>query len=732
MPSLALHTTKWMLDAATRLLKATIRVHNMGCLEEDMAVILVANHFTRLETVLMPYVFHKYAGLELWSLAAAELFKGRIADYLRSVGAISTSDPDRDKTIVRSLLVGDHPWIIFPEGAMIKDKRVLDERGMFAVYSGRERRPPHRGAAVLALRAEFYRRKLACLAERPGQPGLAETLERFNLPSVDEALRKRTVIVPVNITYFPLRPQANVFLNLAKRAVKDLSPRAIEELSVEGTVLSRDTDIDITLGAPIDIGTFLEAPDYAALMACSDADLDLLAANPRELFQEAAQRLMLRYMDAIYGLATLNHDHIFGGLVRYQRAHTFTEYDLRSRAFLAVERLKQLGQYRLHPRLAEQYPCLVSGRTCTELRDFLELSVREGILRPMDGRYVRTRQLRASAAGFHNVRTQDILYVIANELEPADQAAAIVRHAAAAASETVRRRIRRHFIEEDQSLFDADYAEYAVAGESKPKEVGAPFLLEPRRIRGGVVLIHGYMAAPLEVRALADSLVERGYVVYGARLKGHGTAPEDLAATTWEAWKASVDRAFAVVRSYTERVVFGGFSMGGVLALHAAAEKQADTLGVFAICAPLELRSYAARLATSMVTMNTILNRFSGRDTPWYVENDPENPHINYFRNPIAGVSELGRAMKAAERALPEVTAPVLVVQGDGDPTVHPRSAQRIVDLAGTEAKEVVMLERNRHGIINGPDSPEVFEHVARFLHALEARQTENPLHAAV
>lgn len=732
MPSLALTTTKWMLDAATRLLKATVRVHNISCLDEDMAVILVANHFTRLETVLLPYVFQKHAGQELWSLAAAELFQGRIAGYLHSVGAISTSDPDRDKTILHSLLVGDHPWIIFPEGRMIKDKRVLDERGMFAVFSGEEPRPPHRGAAVLALRAEFYRRKIACLAKRPGQPGLAETLDRFGLASAAEPLRKRTVIVPVNITYFPLRPQANLFLNLAKRAIRDLSPRAIEELSVEGTVLARDTDIDITLGTPIDAGTFLEAPEYAGLMACGDSDLELLAAEPRAMFEEAAHRLMLRYMEAIYGLATLNHDHIFGGLLRHQRARTFTEYELRSRAFLAVRRLKESGQYRLHPRLEAQYPCLASGRACPELRDFLDLSVREGILRECGGRYVRTRHLRASAAGFHSVRTQDILYVLANELEPADQAAAVVKHAAAVPEEIVRLRMRRHFLDGDRAMFEEDYARYALEGESKPREVGAPFLLVPRVIRGGVVLIHGYMAAPLEVRALGAYLLEQGFLVYGARLKGHGTAPEDLAQTKWDAWRDSVDRAFAIVRSYTDSVIFGGFSMGGVLALLAAAEMRADTLGVFAISAPLELRSYAARMASSIVTMNTLLNLFSGRDAPWFVENVPENPHINYVRNPIAGVSELGKVMKAMERALPDVAAPALIIQGDGDPTVHPNSAGRIFELLGSEAKEVIMLERARHGIVNGPGSAEVFEHIGRFVRALEDKRLEAQSRQAV
>ncbi|MEA3365240.1 MAG: alpha/beta fold hydrolase, partial [Candidatus Hydrogenedentes bacterium] len=562
--------------------------------------------------------------------------------------------------------------------------------------------------------------------ERPNQLGLAETLERFDLPSVDKVVRKRTVLIPVNITYFPLRPHADLFLDLAKRAIKDLSPRAIEELSVEGTVLAHDSDIDITLGAPIDVGSFLEGPESAKLGTC-DTDLDSPTGNAKELFQEAAQRLMLRYMEAIYSLATLNHDHIFGGLLRHVHARTFTEYELRSRAFLAVERLKATGRYRLHARLAEGYPSLAFGALSSELRDFLELCVREGILHESEGRYIRTRHLRASAAGLHNVRSQDILYMTAKELAPADEAAAIVKHAGAASEKIISRRIRGHFLEKDHAMFEADYAQFAVPGESKPIEVGTPFLLEPRHIRGGVVLIHGYMAAPLEVRALGEYLFEQGFVVYGARLKGHGTAPEDLAKTKWDAWRASVDRAVAVVRSYTAELIFGGFSMGGVLALLAAAKKRPDTLGVFAISAPLELRSYAARLASSVVTMNTILNRFSGRNAPWYVENNPDSPHINYFRNPIAGINELGKAMKTMESVLPEVAVPTLIIQGDGDPTVHPHSAQRIFELLGSEEKELIMLHRATHGIVNGPGSHEVFERVGRFVNKLADQALARP-----
>ncbi|HNR32798.1 MAG TPA: 1-acyl-sn-glycerol-3-phosphate acyltransferase [Candidatus Hydrogenedentes bacterium] len=317
MPStVALTLSKWVLDLATRLIKANVRLHNTERLTDDMAVVFVVNHFTRLETVLLPYVLHQHTGKEIWALAAAELFVGRIGEFLESTGTVSTRDPDRDTRIVRSLLNGEHPWMIFPEGAMIKDKHVVNARGEFEVYSGNGRRPPHTGPAALALRAEFYRHKIGCLHARPGQQGLAQALEKFALDAAEPALAKRTVIVPVNVTYYPMRAHENLLRRIAERYADNLTPRALEELSVEGTTLAEDTDIDVTLGDPIDVRTYLNAPEYAAMMACGLNDMDDLERDPKSLFQEAVQQVARRYMTAIYRLTTLNLDHVLAAILR--------------------------------------------------------------------------------------------------------------------------------------------------------------------------------------------------------------------------------------------------------------------------------------------------------------------------------------------------------------------------------------------------------------------------------
>ena len=286
-------------------------------------------------------------------------------------------------------------------------------------------------------------------------------------------------------------------------------------------------------------------------------------------------------------------------------------------------------------------------------------------------------------------------------------------------------KIRAIFLDEDLETFERDYVEHARPGDSKPPEVGRPFLLKPLHYKAGVLLVHGYLAAPLEVRALAEFLESRGYAVYAARTKGHGTSPEDLARTAWEEWYESLNRGYAIIKSLTDDIIVGGFSTGGTLALLAAGRKKSKIRAVFSINAPLQLRNYMARFASSIVSMNSLLGRLNyGR---WdYVENNPENKHINYVRNPVTGVKELGEAMRALEGVLADICVPTLLVQAHRDPIVDPASGNGIYDQIGTNDKELTFFDFNRHGIINGPESEQVFDRVDRFLlHALENRATE-------
>ena len=171
----------------------------------------------------------------------------------------------------------------------------------------------------------------------------------------------------------------------------------------------------------------------------------------------------------------------------------------------------------------------------------------------------------------------------------------------------------RQFISKANSEYEKDYKTYFIEGESKDKNVGAPFLIKGQNKDIGVVLIHGYMAAPLEIKELAVYLGRKGIPVYGPRVRGHGTSPEDLAIRSYQEWLASVEVGYAIMQNHCDRVVVGGFSNGAGLALDLAA--RIDGLaGVFAVCTPLKLQHISTKLVPAVDAWNRLMSRVRFED----------------------------------------------------------------------------------------------------------------------
>jgi len=703
--------------ALSGLSNANIRIHGESNIPKG-SVVFAINHFTRIETIIIPYFIHRLTGWALWSLADADLFKGGLADILDKMGAVSTKNPDRDRLVVKTLLTCEAAWIIFPEGRMVKNKKYFNKNGTkgnrFMVSSPDGPHPPHTGAATLALRTQFYRERIRILQEK--NPDEAKRLlSLFQISETKACLDAETFIVPVNLTYYPLRAHENILSRIAEKFSANISERLKEEILTETSMLLSGIDIDIRFGKPIRISTYLKSrPVRGDIESMEPIDFDDPIFS-RSMLKKTAHKIMERYMSSIYSMTTVNHDHIFAGLLRYFPGYEIKAYDFRNRALLATFfDFKKAGIY-YHKSFENPQVSLITDDRYQKFSNFLSLAVTKHIVQEKDGVLIKQSDF-SEDFDFHRVRIDNPVLVIANEIEALSQFDEHLKTIAQMPSVRVRHNIRRHFLAKALFDFEKDYSLAATNGDVKENKVGTPYLLKHRKREIGIVILHGYMAAPLEVRALSDYLNACGWWVYAPRLKGHGTSPEDLSTRTYMDWVESAEEGYAVVRNTCRKVVLGGFSTGAGLALDLCTRVE-DAAGVFAISPPMKLQDFSARFVPAVIFWNRLMKRINLEGAKKeFVENHPENPHINYSKNPVSGMLELERLMDQLEPKISRIDTAALVVQSFADPVVHHAGAFKIFQKIGNKNKEFLMVNYSRHGIINGPGAERIFSAVAGFI----------------
>lgn len=709
------------LDTLIKASGMDLRLHGLENVP-DHPVLYVINHFTRIETILMPYIIKKNIKKYPVSLADKSFFSGRMGEFMDNIGTISTADPNRDKIFINALLTDSHPVIIFPEGQIIKDKKII-EKGKYIVYNSGIRRPPHSGAAQIALLTQFIRAKLRTFYLRGDNSSTARMAAHFgfDLTDVENIINKETYIIPVNITYYPVRAEENELSKLAGRFINNISTRFQEKLEVEGNMILGKVDIDINFGKPIPVKNYI-TPNKVLNKMLADDNPYLDSDNFKKFipFRKICVNMMADYMNAIYGMTTVNHDHLFSYILTKYWKNCISEDNFKNRVFLAIEYLREIGMSNCHTSLYKKQFYLLTDDYHEKYENFIKEAVSSNLITLKDGIITKNRVRFSNKIDFHTIRRHNIIEVLKNEIEPLRGLTSIMDWLMFLPGFVIRWKIRNLFVKLDKMLFDKDYKQYYIENESKPKNIGEPFFLKHFFIRKGIILVHGYMAAPEEIRPLADYLYKNGYNVYGVRLRGHGTAPEDLAIQNWKKWYDSASRAYIIMKNSVKTFSIAGFSMGGGIALLQAANKPGRFTGVISINAPLKLMSVASKFAPVIVAWNKLLTKI--KIDKWkmeFVKNDPEYPQINYLRNPVSGGYELDKLMRFVENRLGKVTDPTLIIHASGDPVVDPVSGEEIFEKLGTKEKQLIRVYANHHGILRGKEADEVNAMVLTFLKKL-------------
>ena len=283
----------------------------------------------------------------------------------------------------------------------------------------------------------------------------------------------------------------------------------------------------------------------------------------------------------------------------------------------------------------------------------------------------------------------------------------------------------QQLLAQEESLFDQDYEYHAIVGESKDKTIGKPFLLHHPKHKKGVLLIHGLMAAPFEVKLWADALFAQGYNVYAPRLSGHGTSVIDLATRNKLEWINAAERGYNILVECSDEVIVAGFSTGAALALDMVIKNPNKFSAAICISAPLKLKKFTAHFASPVHYWNKILAILKiNMARKEFVTNHADNPHINYLRCPVVSIVQIKRLMKGVRQDLAKIKLPMLVMHATHDPKVDVQSSKEIYKSIGSSSKTYYEVDFDQHGIINGDIAQITFRQVEEFL------QTVTPVKA--
>jgi esterase/lipase/1-acyl-sn-glycerol-3-phosphate acyltransferase len=718
MNRFAFKLSSYTLKTLSGFSRARITIQGQSNIPEG-SVVFCANHFTRIETVFLPYHIHSITGKQVWSLAARELFDVPVLEgLLRRLGAVSTDAPDRDDLLLKTLLSGDAFWIIFPEGMMVKNKKLVKD-GRFVLTDDTGELRPHTGAAVVALRCAFFRERLRRL-KALNAPEFHRLTAELDLTGIDDILNQPTHIVPVNITYYPANPRDNILGSMAGLLLKKPSRRVMDELMTEGAMLFTGVDITIRFGTPIDMAPYLHHPYLESLLTVKRRIRPFEDLESRQISRQIAIGVMETYMAQVYGLTTINYDHVMAGILKHYpyKKEGIDRYEFACKVFYAITCLVLNRICYVADLLGENQIHLLVDDRFKRISDFLTLAEKTGVIRmDEDGRRFFKDQTRFyNLSKFHAIRMENPILVMANEVEPVEPAQICLKKIAQMPRRHIRERVRSRIIEKMNMDFTADYAAFFRPGESKKKRIGRPLFLNQPSDSPGILLIHGYMAAPEEMKNFARYLYAKGFTVHVPRLKGHGTSPDDLARVGYEQWMDSVEEAYVALRHSCSKRFIGGFSTGAGLALEMAT-RVTDYEAVFAVAPPMQLQDMGAHFIPAINAWNTMIRRIRfNAMAREFIDNHPENPHINYLRNPIAGIHQLGMLMEQLSPKLKQITRPVLVVQSRKDPVVNPRGTEKLFHQLGSTVKELYLFDYERHGILIGEGVTRVYQAIENFI----------------
>lgn len=213
---------------------------------------------------------------------------------------------------------------------------------------------------------------------------------------------------------------------------------------------------------------------------------------------------------------------------------------------------------------------------------------------------------------------------------------------------------------------------------------------------------------------VAEGLRGAGIEVDCPLLPGHGTQWENLAQTSGQEIIAAVEAAYDRLAARADLVIPVGLSMGGALALHLGAAKQAP--GVVAINPGLKLKPLTGLAAQLLYRLKPTVPPIGSDIAMADVVEEA------YPVTPVRAVVELDRIFRRTRSELEQLkvqNTPVLLLRSPVDNVLGTSSAEYLRRSLSRDQLREVILRRSRHVATLDYDADLILRRTVRFIEEL-------------
>lgn len=211
----------------------------------------------------------------------------------------------------------------------------------------------------------------------------------------------------------------------------------------------------------------------------------------------------------------------------------------------------------------------------------------------------------------------------------------------------------------------------------------------------GILLFHGFTATTVEVRLMAQFLLDMGFTVQGPLLPGHGHTPEEMNQVSWNDWVKCAENAYTNLFTECDKIFVLGESMGGLVALSLCIAHP-EIAGAML---------FAPALKVPGLGQSELFWPF--KKYIWKKNIDESMDWQGFNVIPLHAAAQMVKFQRYIRHKLLSITNPTLIFQGKLDKTIDVMSSVDVLETIHSSEKELIWLEESTHCILLDQQLPD-------------------------